>query len=108
MKRDLWLKERAGERSEARSIQPQHAKESRMKRRTLTIKTPVSQHIPVDDIIDKVCENCRFFDDISFGDDPKMLCRKKAPYRHFESGEAVWPSVYRADWCGDFKRLPVE
>jgi hypothetical protein len=79
-----------------------------MKRKTLTIKAPIPQHIAVDDIIDRVCENCRFFDDVSFGENPENLCRKKAPYLNIETGRGVWPKVYRADWCGDFKRLPVE
>lgn len=73
-----------------------------MTRRKLSLKEPVPQGISVDVVIERICANCRLYDDA------RELCRKRSPYRNPETGNAVWPMVDKADWCGDFKRLPVE
>jgi hypothetical protein len=70
-----------------------------MKRKTLTISTPIKQGVSIDTQIERICVNCRFFD---------WVCRKRSPYRDSETGRAVWPKVDPEDWCGDFKRLPAE
>ena len=73
-----------------------------MTRRKLSLKEPVPQGTSVDAVVERICANCRSYDD------KQQLCRKRFPYRDHETGEAVWPKVYKDDWCGDFKRLPVE
>lgn len=73
-----------------------------MTRKTLSIKPTAPQHISLNDVVERICENCRHYDD------ENGLCRKRHPYRNAETGEAVWPEVASNDWCGDFKRLPVE
>jgi hypothetical protein len=75
-----------------------------MNRKTLTIMTPKPQHISFDDVVARICENCRFFDDTT----SVIVCRKRPPYRDANSGVGLWPSVVASDWCGDFKRLPSE
>lgn len=73
-----------------------------MKRKTLTIATPIKQGIPIDAQIERVCLNCRFYDHEA------ESCKKRSPLRDTETGWAVWPGVQPDDWCGDFKRLPAE
>lgn len=73
-----------------------------MTRKTLTIKPDRPQHIPVDQLIERICANCRFYDDGG------KLCRKRPPYRDMETGWGEWPMVDKLSWCGDFKRRPVE
>jgi hypothetical protein len=73
-----------------------------MKRKTLTITTPIKQGVAIDSQIERTCLNCRFYDH-ELG-----LCRKRSPYRDIETGLAIWPGVELDDWCGDFKRLPSE
>lgn len=72
-----------------------------MNRKTLTLTQHVPQHIPLDDVIDRICGHCRFYDDA------EGLCRKRSPYRDADTGYAIWPVVNDSDWCGDYKRLPV-
>lgn len=73
-----------------------------MKRKTLTISTPIKQGVSIDTQIERICVNCRFYDH-EIG-----ICRKRSPYRDFETGLAAWPGIEPDDWCGDFKRLPAE
>jgi hypothetical protein len=51
-----------------------------MNRKTLTISTPIKQGVSIDTQIERICVNCRFFD---------WVCRKRSPYRDFETGRAV-------------------
>lgn len=73
-----------------------------MTRKTLTIKPDRPQHTSFDEVVERICQNCRLYDD------EPSLCRKRHPYRDQETGQAVWPFVSPFDWCGDFKRRPVE
>lgn len=73
-----------------------------MKRKTLTISTPIKQGVSIDTQIERICVNCRFYDH-EIG-----ICRKRSPYINHETGLAYWPGVEPDDWCGDFKRLPAE
>lgn len=73
-----------------------------MTRRKLSLKEPVPQGTSVDTVVERVCANCRLYET------EQGLCRKRSPYRDPATGDAVWPRVYKTDWCGDFKRLPVE
>ena len=73
-----------------------------MTRRKLSLKEPVPQGTSVETVIERICVNCRSYDPL------RLLCRKRSPYRDHVTGEAVWPTVHISDWCGDFKRLPME
>lgn len=75
-----------------------------MKRKTLTLFEPVPQGIPVLSVIERICENCRFYDDAQ----ETAVCKKRSPYQNVSTGETSWPAVDFDDWCGDFKRLPVK
>lgn len=70
-----------------------------MNRRKLTLKNPIAQGVRLDDVVERKCENCRFFDWAN------LLCKHRAPYLNHETGNAVWPTVAESDWCGQFKRL---
>jgi len=69
-----------------------------MNKRTLTLKSPITQGVKIDDVVNRNCENCRFFD---WQD---MLCKHRAPYLG-QDGKGNWPAVTVKDWCGQFKRL---
>lgn len=68
------------------------------------------------------CQDCFFFDSI---DSDTGLCRRHAPTRlridvigrrkadqdeesYRDRTEGVWPIVFPADWCGDFKPVPQQ
>lgn len=75
-----------------------------MPRRILTVKNLPSQGVPVDTVVERICENCRFLDMQEFKD---STCRRRPPF-HMQDGNGSWPSVRHDDWCGDFKRLPLK
>lgn len=80
-----------------------------MTRKTLTLKTAPAQGVPIDAIVERICRNCRFYHITEWdAAGPKAICRKRPPYRDHVTGQAVWPAIYAIDWCGEFKRLPVE
>ena len=70
-----------------------------MNKRTLTLKLPKAQGVTADDCVERICENCRFYDG--------LFCRHRAPYWNAVTGEAIWPTVDKDSWCGQFKRLPI-
>jgi hypothetical protein len=48
------------------------------------------------------CERCRFFDVAGSSFGAWGLCRRGIPVAG-PSGQATWPTVRRADWCGEFQ-----
>lgn len=73
-----------------------------MNKRTLTLKIPVVQGTKLDEIVARKCENCRFYYD------EESHCRQRAPYIKTDTFVGIWPTVMPWDWCGQFKRLPLE
>lgn len=103
---------KAGEGGVSSSIPPPNIKRSngkanRMTRKVLSIKTPVEQGVKLDDVVQKACMNCRFFQNSeTFPDSGE--CRRRPPFFHQGKEISAWPMVNELDWCGEFKRLPSQ
>ena len=61
---------------------------------------------------DNPCLLCRYWKETAWldGETPYGECRRRAPrpWMTEDTVEPVFPPTSYADWCGDFKRLPVE
>ncbi|QCI66219.1 hypothetical protein [Phreatobacter stygius] len=49
------------------------------------------------------CSNCRLFHESRSAN--AGLCRAHPP-RAQADGSAIWPSVNRNDWCGEYRQIP--
>lgn len=78
-----------------------------MNKRTLTLKKVPAQGIPVSEVVERKCTNCRFWEPESQGYGESRSCRRRPPITNITTGKGKWPETHPDDWCGDFKRLPV-
>ena len=56
------------------------------------------------------CGNCAFVEE-QYPLDREIVfyCRRKSPEGNWNCGHfiGVWPEVYEIDWCGEFKKKPI-
>lgn len=74
-----------------------------MTRKTLSIKVPTDQGVKLDDVVERICENCRFYG-TEFGGE----CHKRSPFHNQTLNKSFFPPVEKHWWCGDYKRLPAK
>ena len=53
------------------------------------------------------CSRCKFYE--SLGDHMSHgECKKRAPAGLAPTGAAMWPTVFKGDWCGDYEEASGE
>lgn len=88
-----------------------------MTKKILSIKQPKGQHVKIDDLIEHICENCRFWNPPHEGERETGECRRRPPFIHLrplklpdgsisEGYMETWPYTKPEWWCGEFRRLP--
>lgn len=72
-----------------------------MTRQKLSLSFAKTQPVEVE----RICQNCRFWE---FMGSDEGECRRKPPYGRGDEQTALWPVSAVHDWCGEFKRRPIE